>query len=76
MIPLKSGIYHVHTDPNADISSFRYIGPGQTIMVEGSQDITEGELFEFYIPYSIGFALMIISIVYGVVLIYRRKHRK
>ena len=30
MIPLKSGVYHIHTDPNADISSFRYIGPGQT----------------------------------------------
>ena len=34
MIPLKSGIYHILTDPNADISSFRYIGLGQTITVE------------------------------------------
>ena len=74
--PLKGGIYHIHTDPNADISSFRYIGPGQTIMVEGSQDITEGELFEFYIPYTVGFVLMIIGIGYGVVFIYRRKRRK
>ena len=76
MVPLKSGIYHIHTDPNADISSFRYIGPGQTIMVEGSQDVTEGELLEFYIPYSIGFVLMIIGMGYGVVFIYRRKQRK
>lgn len=76
MVPLKSGVYHIHTDPNADISSFRYIGPGQTIFVEGSQDITEGELFEFYIPYSIGFVLMTSGIGYGVVFIYRRKQRK
>lgn len=73
MIPLKSGIYHIHTDPNADISSLRYIGPGQTVVVEGSQDVTEGELFEFYIPYSIGFVLVIIGMGYGVVFIYRRK---
>ena len=74
--PLKSGIYHIHTDPNADITSFRHIGSGQTIIVEGAQEITEGELFEFYIPYSIGFVLMIIGIGYSIVIIYRRKQRK
>ncbi len=76
MTSLKGGTYHIHTDPNADISSFRHIGPGQTIIVEGSQDITEGELFEFYIPYAIGFVLMIIGLVLGVVFMYRRKQRK
>lgn len=76
MTPLKSGVYHIHTDPNADISSFRYIGPGQTIMVEGSQDITEGELFEFYIPYTIGFVLIMIGFVCGIIFIYGRKQRK
>lgn len=74
--PLKGGTYHVHTDPNADISSFRYIGLGQTIIVEGSQDITEGELFEFYIPYMVGSVLFIIGLVYGIVFLYRRKQRK
>ena len=73
MTPLKSGVYHIHTDPNADISSFRYIGPGQTIFVEGSQDITEGELFEFYIPYTVGLVLIVAGLGYGVVFVYRRK---
>ncbi len=76
MIPLKAGIYHVHTDPNADISSFRYIGPGQTIMVDGSQDITEGELFEFYIPYAVGFVLMVIGLGCGITFVYCRRQRK
>lgn len=75
MTPLKGGIYHIHTDPNADIDSFRYVGPGQTITVEGSQDITEGELFEFYIPYTVGFVLMIIGLWCGVVFVFRRKQR-
>ena len=76
MTPLKSGVYHIHTDPNADILSFRYIGTGQTIMVEGSQDITEGELFEFYIPYTIVFVLIMIGFVCGIIFIYGRKQRK
>ena len=67
--------YTTFIDPNADINSFRHIGPGQTITVEGSQDITEGELFEFYIPYTVGFVLMIIGLGYGVVFIFRRKQR-
>ena len=74
--PLKGGIYHVHTDPNADISSFRYLGAGQTIIVEGSQAITTGELFGFYIPYAIGFVLIVIGLAYGVVFVYTRKQRK
>jgi hypothetical protein len=75
MTPLKGGTYHIHTDPNADIDSFRHIGPGQTITVEGLQDITEGELFEFYIPYTVGFVLIIIALWYGIVFVYRRKQR-
>jgi len=75
IIPLKGGTYHIHTDPDADIESFRYIGPGQTITVEGSQDITEEELFEFYIPYTVGFVLMIICLGCGVIFVYRRKRR-
>ena len=74
--PLKGGTYHIHTDPNADISSFRYIGPGQTITVEGSQDITEGELVGFYIPYTASFVVIAIGLGYGVVFVYRRKHSK
>jgi hypothetical protein len=73
--PLKSGTYHVHTDPDADIPSFRYIGTGDTIIVEGLQDVTEGEMFEFYIPYTIGFVLIIIGLVYGAVFVYRRKRK-
>lgn len=73
--PLKGGTYHIHTDPNADIPSFRYIGSGQTIIVEGSQDVTEGELFGFYIPYTVGFVLIVSGLGYGVVFVYRRKQR-
>lgn len=73
--PLKGGTYHIHTDPDADIPSLRYIGSGQTIIVEGSQDITEGELFGFYIPYTLGFVLIMIGLGYGVVFVYRRKQR-
>ena len=74
--PLKSGTYHIHTDPNAGVPpTFMYLGPGQTVTVEGSQDITERELFEFYIPYAAGFVLVIICIGYGTVFAYRRKQR-
>ena len=76
IIPLKGGTYHIHTDPNADIESFRYIGPGQTITVEGSQDITEGELFGFYVPYVASFLLITVGLGYGIVFVYRRKRRK
>lgn len=74
--PLKGGTYHIHTDPNADIDIFGHIGAGQTIIVEGSQDITEGELFELYIPYTVGFVFMIIGLGCGIVFVYRRKQRK
>jgi hypothetical protein len=74
--PLKGGTYHIHTDPDADIPSFRYIGAGETIIVNGSQDITEGELFGFYISYTVGFVLIMIGLGYGVVFVYRRKQRK
>ena len=74
--PLKTGTYHIHTDPDADIDSFRYIGPGETVIVDGSQDITEGELFGFYVPYTAGFVLIVIGLGYGVVFVYRRKQRK
>lgn len=74
--PLKSGTYHIHTDPDADIPSFRYIGSGDTIIVQGSQDITEGELFGFYIPYTVGFVLIVIGIGYGTIFIYRKIQRK
>lgn len=74
--PLKGGTYHIHTDPNADIDSFGRIGAGQTIIVEGSQDITEGEWFELYIPYTVGFVLMMIGIGYGIVFVYRKNREK
>ena len=76
LTPLKGGTYHIHTDPNADIPSFRYIGPGHTITVDGSQDITEGELFGFYIPYTVGFVLIAIGMGYVTVFVHRRKQRK
>ena len=76
LTPLKGGTYHIHTDPNAEITSFRDIGPGQTVTVEGSQTVTEGELFEFYIPYIVGFVLIGIGFVCGIIFIYGRKQRK
>ena len=76
IIPLKAGTYHIHTDPNAEIDSFRYVGPGETVTVDGSQDITEGELLEFYVPYTVGFGLFVIGLGYGIVFVYRRKQRK
>ncbi len=76
IVPLKSGTYHIHTDPDANSPpTFMYLGPGQTVIVEGSQDITEGELFEFYIPYIVGFVLIVIGLGYGAVFVYRRKRK-
>jgi len=75
IVPLKSGTYHIHTDPNADIESFRYIGSGQTIIVNGLQDITEGELFEFYIPYTAGFVLLMIGLACGIIFVCRKIQR-
>lgn len=73
IVPLKGGTYHIHTDPNANVPpTFMRLGPGQTIIVEGSQDITEGELFEFYVPYTVGFVLIVIGLVYGTVFVYKR----
>lgn len=63
-------------DPDVDVPpKFMHLGTGQTILVEGSQDITEEELFEFYMPYTVGFVLMIIGIGCGAVFIYRIKQR-
>lgn len=72
---LKGGTYHIHTDPDAEIESFRRTGPGQTITVEGPQDITEGELIEFYILYPVSFVLLMTGIGCGIVFVYRRKQR-
>lgn len=45
-VPLKAGTYHVHTQVTSDKGS--KLGPGQTIIVNGSSDITIGELFGIY----------------------------
>jgi len=43
--PLKAGTYHIHT---LLPSTTQYIGPGETIQVEGSNQITSGEFWGLY----------------------------
>ena len=45
-VPLKAGTYHVHTQVTSDKGS--KLGPGQTIVVDGSSDITMGEILGIY----------------------------
>ncbi len=73
LIPQKAGVYRIHS-ATFDGDIFR-MGPGQTIIVEGTGEETNGEIFGFYIPYSIGFILMMIALGCGIVFTHRRKRK-
>ena len=60
-VPLKAGTYHVHTQVISDKSS--KLGPGQTIEVDGSSDITTGEILGIYARFAILVLLAIAGIL-------------
>ena len=60
-VPLKAGAYHIHTQVTSDKGS--KLGPGQTIVVDGSSDITTGEIFGIYVRFVILVLLAIIGIL-------------
>jgi len=49
LTPLKAGIYHIH--PAILWNEWYRNGPGQTIIVEGRDGVTDGEIFGFYLPF-------------------------
>lgn len=55
--PLKAGTYHVHT---LLTDTTQYTAPGQTIHVEGSNQITHGEFWELYVN-----SILVLSIIVG-----------
>ena len=59
-IPLKAGTYHVHTQVTSDKGS--RLGPGQTIVVDGSYEITTGEILGIYARFAILVLLAIMGI--------------
>ena len=60
-VPLKAGTYHVHTQVTSDKGS--KLGPGQTIVVDGSFDITAGEILGIYVRFAILVLLAILGIL-------------
>ena len=60
-VPLKAGTYHVHTQVMSDKGS--KLGPGQAIVVEGSSDITAGELLGIYVRFTVLIFLAIAGIL-------------
>jgi len=60
---LKAGTYHVHTQVTSDNGS--KLGPGQTITVDGSSDITMGELFGIHLR----FAVLVLLAITGILMV-------
>ena len=69
--PQKPGVYKIHS-AMYDGNIFR-MGPGQTIIVEGTGKETEGELFGFYLPFFSILSLIISSLAVGGIIILKRK---
>jgi len=70
LIPQKAGTYHIHSAMLKD-DSYR-IGPGQTVVVEGSDGITDGEIFGFYLPFFSSIVLITLGATIGVILLKRK----
>ena len=64
LIPQKAGTYHIHSAMLKD--DFYRIGPGQTVVIEGRDGITDGEFFGFYLPFFSSMVLIGFGIVVGV----------
>ena len=73
LIPQKSGVYRIHS-ATFDGDIFR-MGPGQTIIVEGTDEETTDELLGFYLP----FFLILVLIIFGstgvTIMLKRKFHR-
>ncbi len=69
-IPQKAGIYRIHSAV-LDGDDYR-IGPGRTIIVEGNDEVTHGEIFGFYLPFSSSLVLIISGSVVGMILLKRK----
>ena len=62
-VPLKAGTYHVHTQVTSDNGS--KLGPGQTIVVDGSSEITTGEILGIYVR----FAVLVLLAIAGILIV-------
>ena len=62
-VPLKAGTYHVHTQVTSDKGS--KLGPGQTIVVDGSSEITTGEILGIYVR----FAVLVLLAIAGILIV-------
>ena len=75
LIPQKAGTYKIHS-AIFDGDVYR-TGPGQTIIVEGSNELTDGEIFGFYLPFFSSLVLIIFGSVVGTILLKRKlRHSK
>jgi hypothetical protein len=69
-IPQKAGDYRIHS-AIFDGDIYR-MGPGQTIIVEGSGEVTDGEIFGFYLPFFSSLVLIIFGSIVGMILLKRK----
>ena len=60
-VPLKAGTYHIHTQVTSEKGS--KLGPGQTIVVDGSSEITAGEMLGIYVRFAVLVLLAIAGIL-------------
>lgn len=70
-VPLKAGTYHVHTQVTSDNGS--KLGPGQTIVVNGSSDITMGEILGIHLRFAVLVLLAIAGILMARKIISKRR---
>ncbi len=73
--PLKAGPYHVHSYLSDTEKHCRW-GLGQTIIVEGREGVTDGEIFGFYLPILSSVALISFGTCVGIILIRRKITQK
>jgi len=73
-VPLKAGTYHVHTQVTSDKG--HKIGPGQIIVVDGSADITIGEIYGIYVRFAVLVLLVVVGILATKKTISKKMQRK
>ena len=70
LTPKKGGLYHIHS--GMLFEDYFRLGPGQTVYVKGSDAVTDGEIFGFYLPFAASIAVIIFGVIIGTVLIRKK----
>jgi hypothetical protein len=70
--PLKEGVYHIHSYFKSG-QGLSFTARGSTVAASGSDDVTAGEIREFYVPVAGSFAAIV---VLAVIIVAKRRYSK